>query len=109
MQTVRRDVFGLMPEKRGMAVNERDALGRDPLTDAAVGFQDRVGDRSVLRPVGPGGVSVLVKMYFTPTGDSLMRRMQSRTPTATKSIASPQAMVPELPGSARRWSDCCSR
>ena len=34
-------------------------------------FTSSIASASIrLRPVGPGGVSVLAKMYFTPTGDS---------------------------------------
>ena len=45
-------------------------------------------------PTGPGGVNVLAKVYFTPTGDSFDSRMQSRIPKATRSIASWQSSVP---------------
>ena len=51
-----------------------------------------------LEPVAPGGVSVLTKVYFTPTLDSFVRRMQSRTPYATSSMPLLHAVLPAWPG-----------
>ena len=77
MQAVDRDVLGFVAHEHRVAVDERGPFAGDVLPDATVHLDDGVlVDR--FAPEGPGGVSVLTKMSFTPTGDSLTRRMQSR-------------------------------